>query len=222
MEPEALARYYAARAGEYERVYLKPERQADLAALDARLRAVLAGRDVLEVACGTGYWTERYAPAAASVLATDVGEEVLRLARAKPYPPARVAFAVADALAPMAAPEVAAAAPFSGALAAFWWSHLPVARLGAFLDGLHAALAPGAVVALCDNRFVAGSSTPIAHADAEGNTYQERRLADGSRHVVRKNFPAEADLRAALAGRGENVEVCLLDYFWLLTYVVPG
>ncbi|HEY6168738.1 MAG TPA: class I SAM-dependent methyltransferase, partial [Verrucomicrobiae bacterium] len=53
-----LAEYYARRAGEYERIYAKPERQADLAALRARLAEAFRGRRVLEIACGTGYWTE--------------------------------------------------------------------------------------------------------------------------------------------------------------------
>lgn len=56
--PEAsMAAYYAARATEYEAVYAKPERQADLRLLEAWLPGVFAGRRVLEVAAGTGWWT---------------------------------------------------------------------------------------------------------------------------------------------------------------------
>jgi len=43
-----------------------------------------------------------------------------------------------------------------------------------------------------DNRYVDGSSTPISERDADGNTYQRRRLADGSDNRVLKNFPTEA------------------------------
>ena len=49
--------YYAQRAAYYERVYFKPERQADLRAIEAALPAHFAQRRVLEVACGTGWWT---------------------------------------------------------------------------------------------------------------------------------------------------------------------
>jgi hypothetical protein len=45
--------YYQARAHEYDAVYEKPERQADLARLRAWLPPVLDGRQVLEVAAGT-------------------------------------------------------------------------------------------------------------------------------------------------------------------------
>lgn len=50
-----LKKYYARRAGEYEQIYQKPERQPDIAATMNLLRQLLAERDVLEVACGTGF-----------------------------------------------------------------------------------------------------------------------------------------------------------------------
>jgi ubiquinone/menaquinone biosynthesis C-methylase UbiE len=51
--------YYAARAPEYDSIYAKPERQADLRLIEAWLAEQCAGKQVLEVACGTGYWTHR-------------------------------------------------------------------------------------------------------------------------------------------------------------------
>ena len=56
VQPE-LVDYYAKRAREYERVYDKPERQSDLARLHEIVPVMFAGRRVLEIACGTGYWT---------------------------------------------------------------------------------------------------------------------------------------------------------------------
>ena len=41
---EALQTYYARRAAEYERVYAKPERQADLRAIEEWLPAQFSGR----------------------------------------------------------------------------------------------------------------------------------------------------------------------------------
>ena len=69
---DKLATYYALRAAEYERVYAKPERQAELAVVKARMRKMFTGRRVLELACGTGYWTEVIAPGAAQVHGTVV------------------------------------------------------------------------------------------------------------------------------------------------------
>ena len=69
-----------------------------------------------------------------------------------------------------------------------------------------------------DNLFVAGSSTPLAYRDADGNTYQRRRLGDGSEHTVLKNFPSEAELRDDVAAFGQNIRFTALQYYWLLSY----
>jgi len=206
-----LVDYYARRAQEYEAVYAKPERQTDLAALRARLPELLAGRHVYEVACGTGYWTKYVAPAAASVFATDYNEEVLALARAKPLPAGRVTFARGDAFDPPPAPVAC-----DGALAAFWWSHVRRGeKMESFLRAFFARLQPGARFLFLDNCFAAGSSTPLARTDADGNTYQVRRLAEGSTHEVLKNFPTEAELRAVLAPYAAHLRWEASDYYWL-------
>ena len=76
--------YYQRRAGEYDRVYAKPERQADLATLPAEVAGLLAGRRVLEVAAGTGWWTDVLAASAAGVVATDVNRSTLEVAPEAP------------------------------------------------------------------------------------------------------------------------------------------
>mgnify|MGYP000573613290 CR=1 FL=1 len=79
-----MAAYYAQRAAYYERVYFKPERQTDLRAMEAWIGQPFAGRSVLEVACGTGWWTPHAARDARHWLATDLNPETLDLARKKP------------------------------------------------------------------------------------------------------------------------------------------
>ena len=72
MEPadSSLVDYYRASAPLYDGVYQKPERQDDLREIERWVAAVFAGRRVLEVACGTGYWTRFIAATATSVTAT--------------------------------------------------------------------------------------------------------------------------------------------------------
>jgi SAM-dependent methyltransferase len=211
----SMVSYYAERAGEYERIYQKPERQADLRRLRSIVESTFAGADVFEVACGTGFWTEVVARRAASVLATDINEEVLAIARAKPMDVRKVTFQRADAYAPSAPRR------FNAGLSAFWWSHVPKSRIRAFLRGFHGVLAPGARVMFIDNAYVEGSSTPISRTDAHGDTYQLRRLDDGSTHEVLKNFPTESELRAAVEGPALDVQVEFLPYYWTLTYLLP-
>ena len=214
---EELLAYYSRRAHEYEQIYEKPERRADLVRVRSWLREALAGHRILEVACGTGYWTAELAPVAAAITATDSSPETLELARGKSYPPGRVRLALADAYTLADVPG-----DFTAGLAAFWWSHVPRERQLAFLGGLHRRLGVGAVVVFMDNRYVVGSSTPISRRDAEDNTYQRRRLADGTEYEVLKNFPTSAELEATLAPFAREVSVTQFAYYWGVCYRVAS
>lgn len=205
--------YYRQRAPIYERVYAKPERQADLRAMEAALPARFAGRRVLEVATGTGWWTPHGARDAARWLATDLNPETLAVAATKPLP-ACVELRVADA---WTLAEVGDET-FDAAFAGFWWSHVPLQRLAGWLDTLHARLDPGARVVMLDNHFVAGSSTPISRRDADGNTYQQRTLDDGRSHEVMKNFPTADQAFAALGPRARRPQWTDHTHYWVLSY----
>ena len=214
MSAHAMHAYYAARAPEYDRIYLKPERQDDLRAIERWLPSVFRGRSLLELACGTGYWTQFLAPGATRVLAVDASPETLRIAEAR-VPAGPVQFVDGDAY-----DLPAIARGYEAGFAGFWLSHVPRERVGSFLRGFHAALTPGARVVFLDNRFVPGNSTPIADQDGEGNTYQVRQLEDGSAYRVLKNFPTEQDLRQVLAGMATDIRFHEWPYYWALEYVV--
>jgi len=208
-----MVTYYRQRANEYERVYAKPERQGDLARLRAIIGAALAGRHVLELSCGTGYWTEAIAPVAESVLACDISPEVLQIARGKSWDSAEIEFLQADSY---TLPDFERR--FSAAFSGFWWSHIPKRRIQVFLADLHSRLEHGAKVVFVDNRYVEGSSTAISRVDEEGDSFQQRRLQDGSIHEVLKNFPSEEELLRAVSAVALSVEITLTDYFWVLSY----
>ena len=209
----SLVDYYAKRAGEYERLYEKPERQADLAALRQFCARMLAGQNVLEIACGTGYWTQTASQTARSILATDINAEMLEIARSKEYE-CDVEFARADAF----NLESLSHNGFTAGMAMAWWSHLRKSEIDRFLDGYHRLFRPGALMVYMDNRFVPGSNLPICRTDEEGNTYQLRSLKDGTTHEVLKNFPSEIELRKLLAGKVMDFNWKQLPYYWVLTY----
>ena len=166
----------------------------------------------MEIACGTGYWTKFIAQVAARVLALDAVPETVDIAKGRVLRE-NVEFLIGDAYTP---PRCAAG--FDAAFAGFWFSHVPLSRRLEFLSALNAAVGPDARIVLLDNRFVEGSSSPIAQQDAEGNTYQMRHLRDGTTHRVPKNFPSEADLRS-LAGRvGKAIRFVQWEYYWALEY----
>lgn len=208
----AMQRYYAERAPYYDAVYEKPERAADIAFLRAWIPAQLAGRRVLEVACGTGFWTQHISPVAMALTATDATAEPMAFARLRPGAD-KVAFVQADAYA-----LPASLGRFEGAFAGLWLSHVPRRRIAGFLASLHARLEPGAVVVMIDNNEVQLKDLPIAETDADGDTWQHRPLRDGSVHRVLKNFPAKAELEAMVAGVALETEHRMLENFWTFRY----
>ena len=214
MSSPELIDYYRRRAAEYERIYDWPERQEDLTVLKKAIPQALRGCHVLEVACGTGYWTERISHTAKRIVATDIAPEPMSLARAKAYR-CPVEFRIGDAYAIDPALGV-----FDGAFAGFWWSHVPLSRRTAFVESLHSRLAPGARVVMFDNRYVEGAMHPIAERDGAGNTYQRRALDDGSENRVLKNFPSREELHRDFGGF-PGYAWRPLTYYWLLEYRLP-
>jgi len=210
-----LEAYYSKRAREYEQVYEKPERQRELAWLRERVPRLYRGRTVLEVACGTGYWTQHIAPVAHRVYAGDINEAVLEIARDKAIAPGKATFFKADAITLEGVPPGC-----NAAFAGFWWSHVKKSGVRQFVANLAARLEPGSVVGILDNTFAHASSTPIARTDAEGNTYQIRKLASGEPFEVLKNFPTPAELTEAVRPVAREANLESLTYYWLLVFTL--
>lgn len=210
----SMTRYYAGRASYYDVVYEKPERAADLAWLKRHLPERFAGRSVIEVACGTGYWTQVLAPVVHAMVSTDLTPEPLRIATAREGT-GKVRFQLADAY---ALPE--SLGRFDGAFAGLWFSHVPVRKRVTFLQGLHRLLLPGARVVLIDNSIAQCREHPIVERDADGNTWQHRPLRDGSVHRVLKNFPSRAELEAAAGPVATSCVFQELENFWFFEYEI--
>lgn len=206
-----MVAYYAKRAPTLEDVYDKPERQSDLALLQEHVCDALRGNDVLEIACGTGYWTMRFADCAASVLATDISADTMRYAQAKKLSEGKVRFALADAF------SLPVEGNFNACFAGFWWSHVKREDQASFLAGLRKALDRDSLLVMIDNSYVEKGSLPIARTDAEGNTYQIRTLHDGERYEVVKNFPSDSALRKKIGPHARDIRILRLTHYWMLT-----
>lgn len=209
-----LVAYYKARASEYEKIYLKPEREDELAKATDTLQTIFAGKEVFEIACGTGYWTERIALTAAAIMATDINEEVIKIASQKNYPEGNVQFAGVDFF------NYTAPAKYESLFGGFIISHILLQQADHFISTINSFVQPGGTVVLMDNNYVGGSSLPVDETDEFGNTYQIRRLDDGSRHKVLKNFTGEIFLRDKLAGKANNIRFHNQNYYWMVEYSV--
>jgi demethylmenaquinone methyltransferase/2-methoxy-6-polyprenyl-1,4-benzoquinol methylase len=211
---EEMTRYYARRAREYERVYEIPAWQPALAELRRRVPAVFGARRVFEVACGTGYWTAIVAAVAESIHATDVNAETLALARARPYARGNVTFAVRDAYAQSDEPP-----RWDAGLAGLWLSHVDAGRMDEFIDAFHSHLTRGAVVMAFDERDDPTRTARGIRVDAgTGNRYEARRLDNGERYEIVKNFIDEPALRRVLGPRARGLTYDDLGRFWVATW----
>lgn len=219
---EIMKQYYAMRAPLYDQIYQKSERQHDLQSSRDWLQRTLQGKQVLELACGTGFWTEALASGAtpvASILATDINPEMLEIARSRLAANERVTFAFADAFALADTPAIHTKT-WNACFAGFWWSHVKREEQAGLLTQLRALLGAGSSLVLIDNLYVEGESTPVARTDAHNNTYQIRTQADGQRVEIVKNFPTDSYLRKKLASFARDIRIERNHYFWMLSCIL--
>jgi len=208
---ENLKKYYQKRATEYELIYHKQERQADLKKLHLYLKKAFQNKKVFEIACGTGYWTKTIAESCNQILATDINEEVLTIARARDYGQASIQYKQLDLW-----QLEKGGNNFDSVFGGFIWSHILKTDIPKFLKKLQNQLTANGELIFIDNKYVEGSSTPIARTDEDGNTYQIRRLQNGETYEVLKNFLSEKEIESLKADLGLEMEWRELAYFWIL------
>jgi len=208
-----IKQYYADRAYEYDKTYLRPERQKDIKKLHKLLKTLLRDHIVLEIACGTGYWTNTIASVSKFITAVDINDEVLQIAQNRGIPSKKAIFIQDDVYVLNKIQD-----KFSAGFAGFWWSHILKSELKPFIALFHSKLQLNALVVFIDNRRVKRSSTPISRIDIHGNTFQIRKLEDGREYEILKNFPTKKEIRETLGKKVKNLKIQFLKYFWLVSY----
>jgi len=211
MNPD-LTSYYKDRAKEYDKVYAIPEEQEDLRKATKIFQDLFAGKSVLEIACGTGYWTEQISKTAASILATDINKSVIDIAKSRDFS-GSVNFEVTDMYS--LSPSTSYSALFGG----FIWSHILIQDLNDFLFKLGKYSKPGATIAFIDSKKVKGGyhdQVGFSRTDEFGNTYQSRKLENGTTHEVLKNFPSKEFLVQKLSTMAADIKYIDLDHYWIV------
>ena len=207
-----LQEYYRIRASTYDSLYHRADRQEELDEATKLLQQLFYGKEVLEIACGTGYWTERIAQTAKSIFASDINESMLVIARSRSYPKNNVSFRREDFY------HLKPEKKFESFFAGFIWSHIPLQELDDFIALMNSYVQSNGTLVFMDNNFVDGSSTPVSQADEFGNTYQTRKLPDGEEFSIIKNFPTEEFLINRLNDKAKSVNFIKLKYWWIINY----
>ena len=217
--------YYDARAPEYDDWYLRRGRYARGAIHDAAWHAELdaAGRwldgldwhgELVELAAGTGWWSPLLASRGelslydASPSALDRARDRLVAHGLRAHLHERDAWAEPDRA-------------VDGLFLGFWLSHVPRARLDAFLGIGRRWLRPGGRIAVIDSLPdpASGAADHLAPADDRAI----RRLADGREFTIVKVYYAPDELASALERAGfVDVEVTTTGRFVVLATARAG
>lgn len=207
-----IVSYYKDRAKEYEKIYSKPERQSDLLIAGQILQDIFTDKDVFEIACGTGFWTQKISATAKTILASDINDTVIEIAKSKNYSPAKVDFQTADIF------DLTYTNKNESLFGGFIWSHIKLQDLNNFIDTVNNLVQSGGTIVFMDNKYIEGSNLPVTDKDNLGNTYQTRTLENGSTHKVLKNFPTETFIQQLLIDRAADINFLNLQFYWILTY----
>jgi demethylmenaquinone methyltransferase/2-methoxy-6-polyprenyl-1,4-benzoquinol methylase len=193
---EQLA-YYRAAASEYE--YQGVDFGIDLVGLDELLTAIDAFRptgDVLELACGTGVWTQHLVRFARTVTAVDGAPEMLARAQARDGNES-VRFIEADLFAWRSDRR------YDAVFFGFWLSHVPEEHFDSFWSLVDDCLRPGGQVFFCDDNYraeaelIEGRSSPIV----------QRRTGD-ARHSASSRSPSNRRNSKADYARWDGISRC--------------
>ena len=211
--------FYRARAPKYDEWwqgrgrYDRGEKEArewhcQVATVEAALASFDPQGDVLELAGGTGWWTERLARSAGRLTVVDGSPEALVLNRER-VGRSDVEYAVADLF------NWRPDRSFDVVFFSFWLSHVPRSRFRDFWTLVRTCLSPGGRAFLVDNRT---SLTPaIAGKDPYvveyGRDLHLRRLDDGSEYRVVKVMYEPDELKVLLEAEGWQATIGSTDWF---------
>jgi len=212
LENSGMESYYAKRAQEYETIYLKPERQEYIKESKIILKKYFEGKTVLEIACGTGFWTETISEVSKSILAIDINNEMLEIAKNKKYN-CKIDFIQDDSY-----KLEKVNGNYDSLFSGFWFSHIPKSKIKIFFDIIHNKLNENAIIVFMDNMYVDGSSIPITRFDTDRNSYQIRKLKDNSQYEILKNFYSVNELKDLVQDYDNKVVIKDLKYYWILKY----
>jgi len=216
---EEQLEYYRARANEYDQWWLREGRYdrgrianeywfSESEEIAAALTDFEPSGRVLELACGTGIWSERLLPFASTLTVVDGSNEMLELAMDRLKLP-KVRYVRADLF------EWRPSDVFDVIFFSFWLSHVPPERFSRFWQLVGDCLAPGGRVFFVDSRHDE-TSTAIDHRlPGVGATTLRRRLNDGREFQIYKVYYDVSELEKRLGELGWDIRVLSTERYFI-------
>jgi demethylmenaquinone methyltransferase/2-methoxy-6-polyprenyl-1,4-benzoquinol methylase len=198
--------YYRARAPTYELdLYEGPGARE---ALEVGAAAVPAGGSILELACGTGVWTERLLLRSPDVTAVDASREMIAIARARA---SAARYVLADVFAWRSRRR------YDTVFFGFWLSHVPADRFGAFWQTVREALEPRGRAVFVDEHVSGRHKEQWLEPGVVLRT-----LPDGSEHRVVKYYIDPVEMSGRLADLSWSAQISpIAAGAWVLGVAEP-
>lgn len=208
-----MIEYYDRRAPEYEQIYYRdiPARRLEIDQEAERLSELVGGKQVLDLACGTGYWAEVMSLSAAHVVASDLSSGMINQAKEKQYR-SKVDFVRADLYHPPFCKK-----SFDVVTLGFWLSHHPRPDYESLFAPLSSLVKADGLIWMIDNNPPAeGDQQDSIGSDQAGNNFKTRLLDNGEEFTILKNYFSEDDLRNILSPAFNISQMIFGKYYWSL------
>lgn len=210
--------YYRARAPEYDEWFYRTGRydrgpahtqqwQREVEIVRRQLHSGARCGHILELAPGTGIWTQELAQLGERVTALDASPEMIAINRAK-LAADHVEYELCDLF--QWQPQRRVDMVFFG----FWLSHVPADKLSGFLGAVQAALKPGGRLFIVDS-LEPDQSNPRTGTQSIDGDRQQRQLKDGRQFEIVKIYYEPRALSAILREHGFDITVQATDSFFL-------
>ena len=209
--------YYRARAAEYDEWWTRagsydrgPDHtaawEAQVAVVETALATFGAIGTVLELAGGTGWWTQRLAATADDLTVVDASPEVLELNRRR-VGRDDVSYVVADLF------DWQPTRRYDVVFFSFWLSHVPRERFSGFWGLVEQCLRPGGRAFFIDNRHDPALGRPDPFVLRWEDDLHHRRVKDGTEFRVVKVMYEPDELRGALLAEGWRADIQATTWF---------
>ena len=217
--------YYRTRAGEYDEWFYRRGRFdhgedsnrkwfAQVADVARALDAFAPTGQVLELACGTGLWTQRLLDHADSLTAIDAAPEVLEINRQR-IADDRVRYLQADLFS--WEPEE----HYDVVYFSFWLSHVPPEYFASFWNLVRQCLAPGGRAFFVDSLYEPTTTAKNHELLGRNSTIQDRKLNDGRTYRIVKVYHEPESLSIELAALGWETAIRQTDNYFLYGSALP-
>jgi demethylmenaquinone methyltransferase/2-methoxy-6-polyprenyl-1,4-benzoquinol methylase len=214
--------YYRARSNEYDEWFLRQGRYdhglelnkswfGEIETLRRAVNSFKPSGEILELACGTGIWTQFLVQYADEITAVDASPEVINVNKARTKSP-KVQYIEADLF------NWQPDKKYDVVFFAFWLSHVPPERFASFWSSVEKALKPQGRVFFIDSRFEQTSTARNHILENPRDTVIKRRLNDGREFNIVKVFYENKELEDKLRDAGWKIKVENTPQYFLYGY----